>query len=110
MNIDQYPHPSSEIRFSRMSELTRNDPPYTLEDILILESDTSHSDYPIYRDGAPPDDLATAALGKEAIQSISSVGIRIFLVVWLLMINARTLKYPIGMDEVRSPYGYSLSR
>ena len=56
----QYVDPSSEHRLARVKELPQ---PNDTVDFLAILGDTHDPQYPIYRNGAPPDMAATIATG-----------------------------------------------
>jgi len=66
----QYVDPSSEHRLARVKELPR---PNDTVDLLTILGDTHDPQYPIYRNGAPPDTAATIATGTVPVIYSSSI-------------------------------------
>ena len=65
-NPAQYTDPSSQHRLARVQELP---PAQDDSDVLSILGDTYDHQYPIYRNGAPPDSAATITTGI-AIRSL----------------------------------------
>lgn len=58
-DIAQYIQPSSRIRFDRAASLLNQLNPSNKSDLLRVLADRENPDYPIFRNGRPPDDIAT---------------------------------------------------
>jgi len=66
LNVSDYTDESSVHRLERSNEFPR---PENLTDVATMLGDTKDPEYPIYRDGQPPDDAATVCTALFNLQT-----------------------------------------